>query len=61
MKKKTVRAVHSHEALLEALEAYVAMHDKKRFQMPEENENEGKVWRRIREMAQEALSKAEGK
>lgn len=53
-----VRAVNCHEALLEALDAYVTMHDKKRFQMPEDNENEGKIWRRIRDIAQQAISKA---
>lgn len=59
-----IRLCPLHESsadLLEALTAYIKMHDENRHEMPEINENEGKRWTRIRKMANAAIAKAKGK
>jgi hypothetical protein len=44
--------------LLEALRYYVDQHEHWRLDMPERNENDGKVWNRVLRIAHKAIAKA---
>lgn len=58
---KIVRAINSHERLLDSLKKMTNQIDKHFYSLPEENENDGKYWKRLYESACDIIDQAEGK
>lgn len=55
-----VSAVNAHADMLDALEGYIEMQLKYKYKMPGNCENDGKKWKRLLDMANEAIAKAKG-
>lgn len=54
-----VKAVNSHDEILRLLKAMTDQVDKHFYKLPEDNENDGKYWKRLYESACEAIAQAE--
>lgn len=59
--KLIIRAVNSHEGLLEIVKKLTDKIDRHFYSLPENNENDGKEWKRLYNRACEEIEKAEGK